>query len=55
MSEGRVPVHPPRLGDVPRERGPPPRHVQLQLQLPRLLQRQPAVQVRSLQSLPISL
>ena len=50
MPQGRLPVHPACLGDVPGERGAPPRHVQLLHKLPRLLLRLQPVQGSALES-----
>ena len=50
MLQGGVPVHPASLGDVSRERGAPPGHVELLHQLPRLLLRVQPVQGGALKS-----
>ena len=53
LQQGRGPVRPPAVGDVPGVRGPPAGDGQLLFELPRLLQRQPTVQGSSLQSVSL--
>ena len=50
VPQGRLPVHPASLGDVPGERGAPSRHVQLLHKLPRVLLRVQPVQGSTVES-----
>ena len=54
LYQGPGPVHPPPVDHVSGVCRSPPRHLQLLLKLPHLLQRQPTVQGLSLQTLHIS-